>query len=71
MTSNRPIADWGQLLGDGPSASAILDRFLQHAQTIAIKGRSYRLKDQGAMAAKEGKTAPPKVNQPATAESAS
>lgn len=46
MTSNRPIEDWGKLLGDVPAASAILDRFLHHAQTIAITGRSYRLKDQ-------------------------
>lgn len=46
MTSNRPIDEWGRLLGDVPSASAILDRFLHHAQTIAITGRSYRLKDQ-------------------------
>ena len=45
MTSNRPIEDWGKLLGDVPAASAILDRFLHHAQTIAITGRSYRLKD--------------------------
>ena len=48
MTSNRHIEEWGQLLGDVPSASAILDRFLHHAQTIAITGRSYRLKDQPA-----------------------
>jgi len=67
MTSNRPLEDWGQLLGDVPSASAILDRFLQHAQTIAIKGRSYRLKDQGPVAAREIKTEPPKVPEPATA----
>jgi len=46
MTSNRPIEDWGKLLGDVPAASAILDRFLHHAQTIAIAGHSYRLKDQ-------------------------
>jgi DNA replication protein DnaC len=46
MTSNRPIEDWGKLLGDVPAAGAILDRFLHHAQTIAITGRSYRLKDQ-------------------------
>src|SRR6516164_1382913 len=44
MTSNRPIDEWGKLLGDVPSASAILDRFLHHAQTIAITGRSYRLR---------------------------
>jgi DNA replication protein DnaC len=71
MTSNRPLEDWGQLLGDVPSASAILDRFLQHAQTIAIKGRSYRLKDPGAAVAKEVKTGPPQVPNTATAASAS
>ena len=45
MTSNRPIEDWGKLIGDVPSATAILDRFLHHAQVIPMKGRSYRLKD--------------------------
>jgi DNA replication protein DnaC len=45
MTSNRPLEDWGKLLQDVPTASAILDRFLQHAQLIAITGKSYRLKD--------------------------
>ena len=46
MTSNRPIEDWGKLIGDVPSASAILDRFLHHAQLITIKGKSYRLRNQ-------------------------
>jgi DNA replication protein DnaC len=46
MTSNRPLEDWGKLLGDVPSATAILDRFLHHAEIIAITGRSYRLKDR-------------------------
>jgi DNA replication protein DnaC len=50
MTSNRPIEDWGKLLADVPTAGAILDRFLHHAQTIAITGRSYRLKDQSSRA---------------------
>jgi DNA replication protein DnaC len=45
MTSNRPVEDWGKLLQDVPTASAILDRFLHHAQLIAIQGKSYRLKD--------------------------
>jgi len=52
MTSNRPIEEWGKLIGDTPAAGAILDRFLHHAEVIAIKGRSYRLKDKAA-AAKE------------------
>ena len=71
MTSNRPIEEWGKLLGDVPSASAILDRFLHHAQTIAITGRSYRLKDQVLVAAKEVKKNQPKSNEPPTAGSAS
>ena len=45
MTSNRPLEDWGKLLQDVPTAGAILDRFLHHAHVIAIKGKSYRLKD--------------------------
>jgi len=48
MTSNRPIEEWGKLLGDVPAASAILDRFLHHAQIIQITGKSYRLKDRAA-----------------------
>ncbi len=48
MTSNRPLEDWGKLLGDVPAATAILDRFLHHAEIITITGRSYRLKGKGA-----------------------
>ena len=43
MTSNRPLEDWGKLLGDVPSATAILDRFLHHADIVQITGKSYRL----------------------------
>ena len=46
MTSNRPLEDWGKLLGDVPSATAILDRFLQHAEIITITGKSYRLRNK-------------------------
>jgi DNA replication protein DnaC len=49
MTSNRPIEDWGKLIGDVPSATAILDRFLHHAIVIPINGKSYRLKDAPAV----------------------
>jgi DNA replication protein DnaC len=54
MTSNRPLEDWGKLIGDVPSATAILDRFLHHAEVISIKGRSYRLKDRACKSTKEG-----------------
>jgi DNA replication protein DnaC len=46
MTSNRPLEDWGKLIGDVPSATAILDRFLHHAEVITITGKSYRLKNR-------------------------
>ena len=46
MTSNRPLEDWGKLIGDVPSATAILDRFLHNADVIAITGKSYRMKDR-------------------------
>lgn len=46
MTSNRPLEDWGKLIGDVPSATAILDRFLHHAAIINITGKSYRLRNQ-------------------------
>jgi len=52
MTSNRPLEDWGKLIGDVPSATAILDRFLHHAEVVTITGRSYRLKDRAAKGAK-------------------
>ena len=48
MTSNRPLEDWGKLIGDVPSATAILDRFLQSADVIQITGRSYRLRGRHA-----------------------
>jgi len=47
MTSNRPLEDWGKLIGDVPSATAILDRFLHHAEIVTITGRSYRLRNPG------------------------
>jgi DNA replication protein DnaC len=46
MTSNRPIEDWGHLIGDVPAAGAILDRLLQSAEIIPFKGHSYRLRNK-------------------------
>lgn len=64
MTSNRPLEDWGKLIGDVPSATAILDRFLHHAELITITGKSYRLRNQtAATVAPKGK----KVSEPETA----
>jgi DNA replication protein DnaC len=60
MTSNRPLEDWGKLLGDAPSATAILDRFLHHAELVQMTGRSYRLQHRTAAlpeGAEDSKTA--------------
>jgi len=46
MTSNRPLEDWGKLIGDVPTSTAILDRFLSRAEVIQITGKSYRLRDR-------------------------
>jgi DNA replication protein DnaC len=59
MTSNRPLEDWGKLVGDVPSATAILDRFLHHAEIISITGKSYRLRHQvGAAGGADGDSKP-------------
>lgn len=50
MTSNRPLQDWGKLIGDIPAATAILDRFLQDAELIEITGKSYRLRGRPSFA---------------------
>jgi DNA replication protein DnaC len=70
MTSNRPLEEWGKLLVDRPTAGAILDRFLHHAQNIAMTRRSYRLKDHATIAGKEDKNKKikSKPNKPSTAD---
>ena len=62
MTSNRPLEDWGKLIGDVPSATAILDRFLHHAVVLSFAGKSYRLRNQAtdpAAVESKGAKAPP------------
>jgi DNA replication protein DnaC len=53
ITTNRPTQDWGQFLGDIPAATAILDRFLAHAEVIQMQGKSFRLHQRAHRAAKE------------------
>jgi len=69
MTSNRPLEEWGKLLGDVPTAGAILDRFLHHAQVIAITGKSYRIKDNPVANGENKKQR--KSSEPSTAGAAS
>jgi len=59
MTSNRPLEDWGKLIGDVPSATAILDRFLHHAEVVQITGKSYRLRHQAPKGQEDGEGSKP------------
>ena len=73
MASNRPLEDWGKRgppegwSGDVPSATAILDRFLHHAEIINITGRSYRLRNK----ASQDKRTPAKSTRPRKSKQAS
>lgn len=44
MASNRPVDEWGKLLGDTAAVSAILDRVLHHAHVLKCGPRSWRMK---------------------------
>jgi DNA replication protein DnaC len=44
LSSNRPLEDWGAMLGgDTAATSALLDRFLHASEVSFIRGKSYRL----------------------------
>lgn len=42
LTSNRPVEDWGKLLGDTAAVTALLDRLLHHAHVLKCGPRSWR-----------------------------
>jgi hypothetical protein len=44
LTSNRPIDDWGKLLGDSAAVTAMLDRLLHHGHVLKCGPRSWRTK---------------------------
>jgi len=44
VTSNRPVEDWGKLLGDAAAVSAMLDRLLHHGHVLKCGPRSWRTK---------------------------
>jgi DNA replication protein DnaC len=44
LTSNRPIDDWGKLLGDTAAVTAMLDRLLHHGHVLKCGPRSWRTK---------------------------
>ena len=44
LTSNRPVEDWGKLLGDAAAVSAMLDRLLHHGHVLKCGPTSWRTK---------------------------
>ena len=42
VTSNRPVDDWGKLLGDAAAVGAMLDRLLHHGHLLKCGPRSWR-----------------------------
>jgi DNA replication protein DnaC len=47
LTSNRPVDDWGKLLGDSAAVTAMLDRLLHHGYVLKCGPRSWRTKTGG------------------------
>jgi DNA replication protein DnaC len=46
VTSNKPFGRWGEVFGDDVVTAAMIDRLVHHAEVVALKGDSYRLKDR-------------------------
>ena len=42
LTSNRPVDEWGKLMGDTPAVGAMLDRLLHHGHVVKCGPKSYR-----------------------------
>ena len=57
ITSNRPVEDWGKLLGDTAAVSALLDRMLHHAHVLKCGPKSWRTQKRSIV----------RTNQPALA----
>ena len=55
LTSNRPVEDWGKLLGDTAAGTALLDRLLHHAHVLKCGPRSWRTKVQTTLRAHDPK----------------
>jgi DNA replication protein DnaC len=58
VTSNRSFEQWGEILGDAMVAAALIDRLVHHATMVALKGKSYRLRERGAAIAPAAQAPP-------------
>src|SRR5215475_718221 len=59
LTSNRPVEDWGKLLGDVAAVSAMLDRLLHHGHVLKCGPRSWRTKAAAGASDGRGDTVKP------------
>ena len=57
ITTNRPIDDWGTLLGDVVLVAPLLDRLMHHGHLLRFEGKSWRLKHAAERVAKQNQTA--------------
>jgi DNA replication protein DnaC len=55
VASNRPVEDWGKLLGDAAAVSAMLDRLLHHGHILKFGPRSWRTKTELSATATAGR----------------
>jgi DNA replication protein DnaC len=53
LTSNRPVEDWGTLLGDSAAVSALLDRLLHHAHVLKCGPKSWRTQRKNAASSRK------------------
>jgi DNA replication protein DnaC len=47
VSSNKTFSAWAEIFGDPVAVAAMVDRLVHHAEVIALKGESYRLKGRG------------------------
>jgi DNA replication protein DnaC len=56
LTSNRPVDDWGKLLGDTPAVTAMLDRMLHHGHVLKCGPKSWRMKEHAGLRKEENQS---------------
>jgi len=66
VTTNRPFSEWDEVFPNAACVVSLVDRLVHHAQIIAIKGDSYRMKEAQETAAKQQSSKPTKTKQKST-----
>jgi DNA replication protein DnaC len=63
LTTNRPFQEWGQVFPNAACVVALVDRLVQKAEIVKIKGDSYRHKEAQE---REGRRAAERAQRAAT-----